>query len=320
MHSRIDRSKCLFHCPSGGPRGFSARDNLHVAVISISVLEGIVGADRSTLILQEFVSLKRKSLGTATSTSKTLYKISNSQVAVCRSGTPPRPMTSPQQADPAGSNAACVPSWDGGQRVASGAGEAVSKHSQFCVHLKRNALFSTSSEVGSGKASRHRSTASSSTVLYPQVHSSSAFDNPQVSSSSPAGHSNVPSSATVGYMRQQHSYTVPSSSTVGYCNVPSSSMVRYTQQQHSSGMPSSSSRGYSNFCSPATVLYMQQQQSPPVRTPVVMNSSAVWYPQMNSFSQVQYSEEPVQVQQARSIGSSFETRWTGICLGSFVNS
>jgi hypothetical protein len=52
-------------------------------------------------------------------------------------------------------------------------------------------------------------------------------------------------------------------------------------------MPSSSSRGYSNFCSPATVLYMQQQQSPPVRTPVVMNSSAVWYPQMNSFSQVQ---------------------------------
>ncbi|CAM6023002.1 unnamed protein product [Sphagnum balticum] len=237
-----------------------------------------------------------------------------------RSGTPPRPMSSPQQADPAGSNAACVPSWDGGQRVASGAGEAVSKHSQFGVPLNRNALFSTSSEVGSGKGSRHPSTASSSTVLYPQVHSSSAFNNPQVSSSSPAGHSNVPSSTAVGYMRQQHSYTVPSSSTLGYCNVPSSSMVRYTQQQHSSGIPSSSSRAYSNFCSPATVLYMQQQQSPPVHTPVVMNSSTVWYPQMNSFSQAQYSEQPVQVQQARSIGSSFEMRWTGICLGSFVNS
>jgi hypothetical protein len=85
-------------------------------------------------------------------------------------------------------------------------------------------------------------------------------------------------------------------------------------------MPSSSSRGYSNFWSPATVLYMQQQQSPPVRTPVVMNSFTVWYPQMNSFSQVQYSEQPAQAQQARSIGSSFEMRWTGIFLGSFVNS
>jgi len=320
VHSRIDRSKCLFHCPSGGPRELSARDNLHVAVISISVIEGIVGADRSTLILQEFISLKRKSLGTATSRSNIMYMLSNSQVAVCRSGTPPRPMSSLQQADPAGSNAACVPSWAGGQRVASGAGEAVSKHSQLGVPLNRNALFSTSSEVGSGKASRHPSRASSSTVLYPQVHSSSAFDNPQVSSSSPAGRSNVPSSTTVRYMRQQHSYTVPSSSRAGYCNVRSSSMVRYTQQQHSSGIPSSSSRGYTNFCSPATVLYMQQQQSPPVRTPVVMNSSTVWYPRMNSFSQVQYSEQPVQVQQSRSIGSSFEMRWTGICLGSFVNS
>jgi hypothetical protein len=110
-----------------------ASDNLHVAVISISVIEGIVGADRSTLILQEFIRLKRKSLRTATSTSNKMYMLSNSQVAVCRSGTPPRPMSSPQQADPAGSNAPSVPSWDGGQRVASGAGEAVSKHSQFGV-------------------------------------------------------------------------------------------------------------------------------------------------------------------------------------------
>ncbi|CAK9224505.1 unnamed protein product [Sphagnum troendelagicum] len=267
-------------------------------------------------LIEEFISRKRKSLGTATSRSNIMYMLSNSQVAVCRSGTPPRPMSSLQQADPAGSNAACVPSWAGGQRVASGAGEAVSKHSQLGVPLNRNAVFSTSSEVGSGKASRHPSRASSSTVLYPQVHSSSAFDNPQVSSFSPAGRSNVPSSTTVRYMRQQHSYTVPSSSTAGYCNVRSSSMVRYTQQQHSSGIPSSSSRGYTNFCSPATVLYMQQQQSPPVRTPVVMNSSTVWYPQINSFSQVQYSEQPVQVQQSRSIGSSFEMRWTGLfrCL------
>jgi len=177
VHSRIQRSKCLFHFPSGGPRGLSDRDNLHVAVISISVIEGIVGADCITLILQEFISLKRKSLGTATSTSNKMYMLRNSQVAVCRSGTtPPRPISSPQQADPAGSNAACVPSWDGGQRVALGAGEAVSKHSQFGVPLNRKALFSTSSEVGSGKASWHPSTASSSTVLYPQVHSSSAFD------------------------------------------------------------------------------------------------------------------------------------------------
>jgi len=139
-------------------------------------------------------------------------------------------------------------------------------------------------------------------------------------SSSSRGYSNFCSPSTVLYMQQQHSYTVPSSSTVGYCNVPSSSMVRYTQQQHSSGMPSSSSSAYANFCSPSTVLYMQQQQSPPVRSPVVMNLSTVWYPQMNSFSQVQYSEQPAQVQQARSIGSSFEMRWTGICLGSFLNS
>jgi hypothetical protein len=261
VHSRIDRSKCLFHCPSGGPRGLGARDNLHVVFISISVIEGIVGADRSTLILQEFISLKRKSLGMATSTSNKMYMLSNSQVAVCRSGTPPRPMSSPRPLDRAGSNAACVPSWDGGQRVASGADEAVWKHSQFGVALNRNALFSTSAEVGSGKASRHPSTASSSRVRYRHVHSSSAFDYPQVSSSSPAGHSNVPSSTTVRYMQQQHSYTVPSSSTVGYCNVPSSSMVRYTEQQDSSGMPSSSSRGYSNYCSPSTVLYMQQQHS-----------------------------------------------------------
>jgi len=94
VHSRIDRSKCLFHCPSGGPRVFSARDNLHVAVISISVIEGIVGADRSTLILEEFISLKRKSLGIATSTSNKMYMLSDSHVAVCRSGTPPRPMRS----------------------------------------------------------------------------------------------------------------------------------------------------------------------------------------------------------------------------------
>ncbi len=117
--------------------------------------------------------------------------------------------------------------------MASGADEAVWKHSQFGVALNRNALFSTSAEVGSGKASRHPSTASSSRVRYRHVHSSSAFDYP----------------------------TVPSSSTVGYCNVPSSSMVRYTEQQDSSGMPSSSSRGYSNYCSPSTVLYMQQQHS-----------------------------------------------------------
>jgi hypothetical protein len=69
VHSRTDRRKCIFHCPSSDPRGLSVRDNLHIAVISISVIEGIVVADGSTLILQEFISLKRKSLGTATSTS-----------------------------------------------------------------------------------------------------------------------------------------------------------------------------------------------------------------------------------------------------------
>ncbi len=319
MHSRIDRSKCLFHCPSVGPRRLSARDNLHVGVISISGIERIVGTDHSTLILQEFISVKRKSLGMAMSTSNKMYMLSNSQVAFCRSGTPPRPMSSAQQSDRAGSNAACVPSWDGGQRVASGADEAVLKRSQFGVPLNRNALFSTSAEVGSGQALRHPSTASSSRVRYREVHSSSAIDYPEVSSSSPAGHSNVPSSTTVRYMQEQHSCTVPSSSTVGYCNVPSSSsrgysnycspstlldmqqhvgycnvpsssMVPYTQQQHSSGMPSSSSTGYGNFCSPSTVLYMKQGQSPRVRSPVVMNLSTVSYPQMNSFSQVQYSE------------------------------
>jgi hypothetical protein len=122
------------------------------------------------------------------------------QVAVCRSGTPRRPIISPQQSDLAGSNAACAPSWDGGQRVASGADEAGLKHSQFGVPLNRNALFSASAEVRSGQALRHPSTASSSRVRYPQVHSSSAFDYPQVSSSSPAGHSNAPSSTTVRYM------------------------------------------------------------------------------------------------------------------------
>ncbi len=65
--------------------------------------------------------------------------------------------------------------------MASGADEAVLKHSQFGVPLNRNALFSTSAEVGSGQAWRHPSTASSSTVRYRPVHSSSAFDYPQVS-------------------------------------------------------------------------------------------------------------------------------------------
>ncbi len=128
-----------------------------------------------------------------------------------------------QQADPAGTNAACVPSWDGGQREALGAGKAVLKHSQFGVPFNRNAFFSTSSEVGSGQALRDRSTSSSCTDRYSQVPSSSAFENIHVSSSSRAGHSNVPGSTTVRYMQQQHSYTAPSSSTVGHCSVPSSS-------------------------------------------------------------------------------------------------
>ncbi|CAK9264583.1 unnamed protein product [Sphagnum jensenii] len=179
---------------------------------------------------EEFISLKRKSLGTATSTSNKMYMLRNSQVAVCRSGTPPRPISSPQQADPAGSNAACVPSWDGGQRVALGAGEAVSKHSQFGVPLNRKALFSTSSEVGSGKASWHPSTASSSTVLY----------------------------------RQSRYSTVHAATTISTSAHPCGNEFVYSL-----------------------------------------------YRQMNSFSQVQYSELPVQVQQARSIGSSFEMRWTG---------
>jgi hypothetical protein len=118
-------------------------------------MEGIAGADRSTLILQEFISLKTKSLGIATSTSNKMYMLSNRQAIVCRSGTPPRPVSSPQEFDRAGSNAACVPSWDGGQRVALGADEAVLKHSQFGVPLNRNALFSTCAEVGSGQALRH---------------------------------------------------------------------------------------------------------------------------------------------------------------------
>jgi hypothetical protein len=118
------------------------------------------------------------------------------------------------------------------------------------VRLCRNiasSVFSTSSEVGSGKASRHPSTASSSTVLYLQLHSSSAFDNPQVSSSSPAGHSNVPRSTTVGYMRQQHSYNVPSSSTVGtamypvplWCDIPSNSIFLECQVPLQGGTPTS---------------------------------------------------------------------------------
>ncbi len=77
MHSRIDRGNCLFHCPSGSPRRLSARDNVHVPVISISEIERNVIADRSTLILQEFITVKRKSLGTATSTSNKMYMLSN---------------------------------------------------------------------------------------------------------------------------------------------------------------------------------------------------------------------------------------------------